>query len=262
MYGSVGWTGWIELMPREQWEVYAEVLRRSSSLGIPFALGGNLASATHTGRWRKTNDMDIYVEPKDRERLMSVLDSLQLRDIQAEYPYDPQAIYRATNGDAIVELIWAMQNQRAVVDREWIERTEQVDLEGLTVRLTAPEEIVWAKLYVINRNRCDWPDLLNLIYYCGAGMDWKHLLGRLGADAPLLSGALALLSWLAPSQLREVPGWVLKELSVAVPAEDPGPEVLRWRASLLDRQEWFGSQDIAAAVPQNNKPKFRENRPC
>ena len=27
-----------------------------------------------------------------------------------------------------------------------------------------PEELIWAKLYVLQRDRSDWPDILNLLY--------------------------------------------------------------------------------------------------
>jgi hypothetical protein len=207
--------------------------------------------------------MDCYVKPENRGQFINMLSRMKLRDIQAEYPYPPESIYRATNGDAIIEIIWAMQNQRAEVDDLWLERSEKISLDGLSIRVTSPEEIVWAKLYVINRQRCDWPDLLNLIFYCGHGMDWKHLLERLEEDTPLLAGSLSLLSWLAPAQLKEIPHWLLEELGIQVPAEDPGPEVLQWRARLLDSQEWFGARESTVTVlPQNNRPRFRERKAC
>jgi hypothetical protein len=203
-------------------------------------LGGSLASATHTGRWRSTNDMDLYVLPRDRDPMIALLNGLLLRDIQREFPYDPASIYRATDGDAIVEVIWAMQNQRADVDAVWLSRAEEIDLEGLRVKVTAPEEIVWAKLYVLSRLRCDWPDILNLIYYCGHGMDWNYLLDRLGKDAPLLASVVSLLSWLSPRRLHDFPDWLLDRLDVRPPAgADVDSDVLRWRAALLSRHDWF-----------------------
>ena len=239
MHGSNRWAGWTDLLPDRQWKQYAEVLERVNTLRIPFALGGTLALATHTGRWRPTKDMDIYVLPRNRDQMIKLLDDLNLRDIQNEHPYDPRFLYRATNGDGIIEIIWEMQNQRAVVDAAWLRRAERIEAGGLCLCVTAPEEFTWIKAYVVSRSRCDWPDIFNLIHYCGHGMDWKHLLDRLGDDVFLLTGILSVLAWLSPPVLHDLPPWVLRQLGVSPPTTDVPLGMLRWRARLLNREDWF-----------------------
>lgn len=219
--------------------LYAEVLKQASILQIPYALGGTLALSTHTGRWRPTKDIDIYVLPENRPHMIGLLGRLNLRDIQDDHPYDSRFLYRATNGDGIIEIIWEMQNQRTTVDPVWLARAERVQVEGLCVGITAPEEIIWTKIYVVSRTRCDWPDILNLIHYCGHAMDWKHLLNRLGEDVPLLTAALSLLTWLSPRCIYDIPSWVIDRLGIPLPAGGADSETLRWRAYLLNRQEWF-----------------------
>jgi len=41
---------------------------------IPFALAGAFATATHTGRWRDTNDMDLYTLPQHRDDLKDLIE--------------------------------------------------------------------------------------------------------------------------------------------------------------------------------------------
>src|SRR5262249_17403352 len=80
-----------------------------------------------------------------------------------------------------------------------------------------PEELLWTKLYVVQRDRCDWPDALNLIYAKGDTLDWKHLLARLGEDAALLTGVLSLFVWLCPGRARTLPGWLWERLKLSKP---------------------------------------------
>jgi hypothetical protein len=88
MYGSHHWTGWVDLLTEKHWPIYRRVLETGLDGRVPFALGGALATATHTGEWRGTHDMDLYVEPSHRAEMVGVLDDLGLRDIQGICPYD------------------------------------------------------------------------------------------------------------------------------------------------------------------------------
>jgi hypothetical protein len=54
MQASRGWTGWVDLIPPNQWSVYRRLPQDAIARRIPFALGGTFATATHTGYWRDT----------------------------------------------------------------------------------------------------------------------------------------------------------------------------------------------------------------
>src|SRR5690606_4666707 len=108
----------------------------------------------------------------------------------------------------IADLIWAMANQRAQVDEAWLERGREIKLHGMKLRILPPEELIWAKLYVVQRDRCDWPDLLNVIYVQGPRLDWKYLLNRLEGDARLLGAVMNLFSWTCPARAAELPDWI------------------------------------------------------
>ena len=66
---------WSKLVPEEEWALYDHVLRGAAENGIPFALGGAFAVATHTGCWRNTKDLDLYVLPEHKGRMIELVSS-------------------------------------------------------------------------------------------------------------------------------------------------------------------------------------------
>jgi hypothetical protein len=218
----------------DQWGAYLEVIRDAKSRGIQFALGGGFAVASYSNHRLTTKDIDLYVMPDDRERMIEVLQSHNFVDYYDVLAYDRGWIYRAHSGDVIVDVIWSMPNRRAQVDASWLSRGPEVTLHGETVRVLAVEELIWAKLYVLQRDRTDWGDVLNLIHATGGTLDWDHLVSRLGDDAPLLAAVLTIYGWLCPDRVAQLP--VLVEI-LARPASRRGETIPR--ENLLDTRPWF-----------------------
>jgi hypothetical protein len=240
MSKQIGWTGWADQIPTEQWLAYERVLRELTSQRIPFALGGGFASATHTGLWHGTKDLDIYILPEYRGRVIWLTQQMGLVDFSDQQPYDHSWTYRATDGKVIVEAIWSMRNQRANVDREWIERSQEAEIRGLRVRVAPAEEMIWHKLYVVLKERCDWPDVVNYLCFRADGLDWQHLLDRLGEDKPLLTAVIALFSWISPDRVTTIPAWVWERLGLKVQEPGSAADGLR-HATLLSAYNWYGS---------------------
>jgi hypothetical protein len=100
--------------------------------------------------------------------------------------------------------------------------------------------LIWSKLYVLQRDRTDWGDVLNLIAAQTGSIDWTHLLTRLGEDAPLLAAVLSIFAWLDPNRAGGVPAKVWDRLGIQRLQQDgriladPGS-----RAALLDSRPWF-----------------------
>ena len=232
-------TEWSRLVPDAEWQLYGEVIQTARARGIPFALGGAFALATYTGYWRDTKDLDVYVLPQDRERMIEVVTGVGLSDFFDQKPYDRWWIYRAANGCAIVDVIWAMANRRAQIDDLWLSGPE-VNIRGELVRVLPAEAALWDKLYIMQRDRCDWPDVMNLIYSAGADIDWEYLLRRIGDDAPLLAGALSVFRWMAPGRAQCLPGWLWGRLGLPAMPDGQLTEIDARRVSLLDSRPWFG----------------------
>ena len=228
------------MIPETQWNVYQVILDEAAARQIPFALGGAFAVATYTGSWRNTKDLDLYVLPQHRDRMIDVLSRQGLTDLFADKPYDRWWIYRGTKDDAIVDIIWAMANHRAQIDELWMSGP-QVEVRGRSLRVLPAEAMFWDKLYIMQRDRCDWPDVLNLLYATGADMNWQYLLNRIGdEDCTLVAGVLMVFRWISPGRAAELPGWIWERLGLPPMPEDPQEEIVRRRVDLLDTRPWYG----------------------
>lgn len=233
---STQWTG---LIPDPQWRVYQAVLDRARDLEIPFAVGGAFAVASYTGCWRNTKDLDLYVLPEDRERMIGVLNELGLADYFEKAPYDRWWIYRSYRDDTILDVIWAMANHRARIDQLWMSGPE-LEIRGSRVKILPVEAMLWDKLYILQRDRCDWPDVLNLLYNAGVDVDWEYLLCRIGEDLPLMAGALSVFRWISPDRAQALPPWIWQRLGLSPITPAATPDIERTRAALLDRRPWYG----------------------
>jgi len=229
---------WPERFPAEQWTLYKRVMNEARERGIKFAIGGALASTTYSGQWRNTKDIDLYIKSSDREKMVEVLSAAGLADYYDQKPYDRDWIYRSCRDDLIVDVMWAMANQRAQVDDVWLQGPE-VEVEGEHFRLLPPEETLWSKLYVLQRDRCDWPDALSLLSAVGAEINWQHLLDRLGPDASLLSALLTVFEWIYPEGAHQLPIGLRDQVAQArLDAPDASGASMD-RARLLDSRQWF-----------------------
>ena len=231
-------TRWAEHIPERQWRIYSSVIEGAQELGIPFALGGAFAVATYTGHWRNTKDLDLYVLPQHRQRMIQVIHKVGLRDYYDDKPYDRWWIYRAHSGQTIVDTIWATANHRAQIDGLWMSGPE-IKLRGYVLNVLPPEALLWDKLYIMQRDRCDWPAVLNLMYVAGREIDWKYLVRRIGADTALLAGVLAVFAWIAPGRARQLPEWLWDRLGLARQPAAAAVEIDKRHADLLDLRPWF-----------------------
>jgi len=234
----------------QQGEIYRLVIGKARAQGVRFALGGGFAVNAYTGLRRNTKDLDIYITPSDREAMIDILASAGMSDYYEKLPYDRKWIYRGYAEGVIVDVIWAMANQAAQVDEAWLTRGPEAAILGQRLRLLPPEELLWAKLYVVQRDRCDWPDVLNLIYARGETLDWGYLLKRLGDDTALLAGVLSLFVWLCPGRARTIPGWLWGRLDLIKPSlSSSAPldmDYDRRHVGLIDSRPWF----IPALTPE------------
>jgi hypothetical protein len=237
--GSALQPAWEHRIPPEEWTVYREVIQRARARGIRFAFGGAFATAVYTGELRNTKDFDFYLLPSDREPMIRAMHEAGLRDYFERLPYDRSWIYRASQDDIIVDAIWAMANQRTDVDEDWLTRGPEITIQGERLRAIPPEELIWSKVYVLQRERCDWGDVCNVLDAWVQDVDWERLLRRLGEDVPLLAGAMSVFAWLAPDRSSAIPGWVQTRLGLLKVPPVLDPLVSENRARLLDSRPWF-----------------------
>ena len=208
--------------------------------GVRFLVGGGFGLASYTGRWRNTKDIDFYILPSDRERAMQSLTEAGFADLYDSLPYDRGWIYRSTRGGIIIDIIWSMANRRAEVDPVWFQNAKSLLVRDEMIELVPAEELLWCKLYVFQRDHCDWTDVLNLTYAVGPQIDWDRVLRRLEDDVPVLRALLTLFGWLSPSRWAKLPQKIREQLELHQP-QDVSPEEEQARIRLLDSRAWFAA---------------------
>ncbi|HEV2392236.1 MAG TPA: nucleotidyl transferase AbiEii/AbiGii toxin family protein [Verrucomicrobiae bacterium] len=231
---------WASAISKEEWAFYQRAIEAMQKSDVPFLLGGGFALAVFTGHWRDTKDIDFYIAPEHRDRFVAALSDAGFLDYYSRLPYDRKWIYRSVQSDVIVDIIWSMANQRAQVDDLWFQRARSVSIRRQEMRVVPPEELLWCKLYILQRDHCDWTDVFNLIYAKGAQLDWQHLIWRLEDDTPLLRAVLTVYAWLCPGAARKLPASLWRRLNMAKPAATSGA-LPRERIRLLDSRRWFAA---------------------
>jgi hypothetical protein len=236
---------WPEVTSETQLTIYTNVVHEATARGIPFAVGGSLAMAVYAGLLRPSKDLDLYVMPEDKDRMIEVMRYLGMGDYYDQLPYDRGWIYRSITEDVIVDVIWNMANRRAPVDARWITDGPEIAVDHQTIRLIPIEEMIWSKLYVLQRERCDWPDILNLINRRANEINWHHLLFRIADDAPLLGAVLHVYCWLCPDNASKLPSWLRARVR-----PDSRPAESGQRVALLDSRPWLVSSVNGGAGSQ------------
>uniref|UniRef100_C6DZM6 Nucleotidyltransferase family protein n=1 Tax=Geobacter sp. (strain M21) TaxID=443144 RepID=C6DZM6_GEOSM len=226
------------LIPPEQWTVYADFITEMARLNIPHAVGGGLAVSAYSACVRNTKDMDIYLLEKDSRQVVEMTRKLGFEEY-TEVPYDRTWSYRCSRGGYIVDLLWKMLNGRSSIDEIWLTMGWDLVVREVPVKLLPVEELIWSKLYILRRDRADWPDILSLLYAHGDELDWDRLLGNLGADRLVLGGVVSLLRWFCPGMACRLPESIWAPMGLLPPACSTA-EINHDRVALFNCEHLFG----------------------
>jgi hypothetical protein len=230
---------WSTLIPAEQWATFRRGTGALENAAAPFLLHGAMALATYTGHWRNTKDVDVIVRPADHQRAIAALYGAGFEDYFEQLPYDRSWIFRGWKDGTLFDLIWALPNHRVAIDEAWFERARPLRLHGSNYAAVGPEELIRVKLYVMQRERCDWVDVLNVMAAVTAHIDWAWLVERMGRDLALLQGALAVFNWLCPARAGVLPGWVRERFALPPIHDGDLSSMEERRVRLFDSRPWF-----------------------
>jgi hypothetical protein len=232
-------TTWGELIPEEQWGVFSLGVTALEASGVPFLVHGALALGIYTGRWRNTKDVDVIVRAADHERAIETLRRAGFEDYFERQSYDRSWIFRGFKEDVIFDVIWALPNHRVVIDDGWFERSRSFWLRGRLLAAVPAEELIRVKLYVFQRERCDWVDVLNVLAAVVEGIDWRWLVERMDRDLPLLHAALAVFNWMSPHRAAALPAWVREQFALPDSDAEDAAATEERRVRLFDSRPWF-----------------------
>lgn len=230
---------WSALIPEEQWSVFMAGTGALETAGIPYLLHGALAMATYTGHWRNTKDVDVVVRAPNQQRAIGALRAAGFEDYYPQLAYDRSWIFRGVKDGVLFDVIWALPNHRVQIDEGWFEHARPLWLRGRLFATVPAEELIRVKLYVLQRERCDWVDVLNVLAGAVDKIDWTRLVARMDRDLPLLQGALAVFNWLSPHRAELLPRWLRQQFALPeIDVDDPQAAEER-RARLFDSRPWF-----------------------
>ena len=218
----------------------AEFYRRSMQVlqnaNIPFLIAGAGAVRFYTGVSRQTKDFDLHLRP---HHIDGALDAFAHAGYKTEKTF-PHWLAKAKHGRNCVDLIFRAGNGLCEVDDSWFERAQDEDVLGVTVKLSAPEDMLWMKAYIMERERYDGADVAHILESCAEKLDWPHLLRRFGPDWRLLLSHLVLFGYIYPSERRRVPVAIMDALISRLRNENSvsGSDRL-CRGTLLSREQYL-----------------------
>src|SRR5206468_1316705 len=97
-------------------------------------------------------------------------------------------------------VIFSSGNGVAKVDDEWFEHATAGRFLGEDIQLCPPEEMIWSKGFLLERERCDAADVIHLIHARGPRLDWERLLRRFGPHWRVLLSHLILFGFVYPGE--------------------------------------------------------------
>ncbi len=230
---------WTSLISIPQWEICKRAISALQAEKVDFLLGGAYGLALYTGRLRDTKDADFFILPEHAPRAAAALARAGFQDYYPTCPYDRRWIYRSVMDGFIVDLIFRMANRRADIDDVWFQRANEVIIHGDKLKVIPPEEMLWQKSYVMQRDRCDWADIINILYVSGHALDWEHLINRAREDEALIYAILHVFEWLCPDRAGKIPEFVRTRAGLPPAMLGFDDELTAIRARLLDSRSWF-----------------------
>ena len=254
-------------------DFYQQVLDTLNAASVDFLLGGAFALHVHTGIERDTKDFDLMLRASDVQR---ALDACREAGFRADIAYS-HWIAKVHRGEHFIDLIYRAGNGLCDVDDEWFAHAREAEVFGRKVRLSPPEEMIWQKAFVMERERYDGADVMHLLRSTAASMDWERLIARFAEDWRVLLSYLVLFGFVYPQHQKDIPPAIMERLLTqwrdesAMTAEDERicrgtllsrgqylPDVERWgyRDARLEERNKMTAEEMLAwttAIDRGNR---------
>jgi hypothetical protein len=195
-------------IPESEREVYKRALRALNSAGVPYVVAGMYAVFEHTGIYRQSKDLDLFVEPIHVIGAMQTLREAGFRACLTQGHW----LAKAFDGEHFVDVIFGMGNGLALIDQDWYRYSRPAILAATPVRIAPPEELLWHRLFISERHRHDMADIAHLLLTVGSSFNWRRLIAKTGEHWPLLLAQLLTFGYVYPESSGAVPRWVVEEL--------------------------------------------------
>lgn len=219
--------------PPEQRALFCEVLQHLNTAGVPYVVSGAFALQQHTGIWRDTKDLDLFLPcPAVSEALRHLREQGFETEIR-----DPVWLAKAHRDGYFVDLIAGMSNAIITVDQSWIDRGSPSVVLGVPTRVLAAEELIASKLFVNFRERFDGADVAHIIHGTRGRLDWTRLLSLVAEHWELLLWELIFFRYVYPARQGDVPREIWNLLLGRFRQQlDACPNRQPFRGSLIDEK--------------------------
>src|SRR5260221_2814035 len=186
---------------------------------IDFLVGGAYALGHYTGIDRDTKDFDLFLQPADVSWALAIWNKA---GYTAEYTFT-NWLARVKCGRVYVDIIFRSGNGLGVVDDIWFQHAHEATIFDMHVRVVPPEELIWQKAYIMERERFDGADVAHMLKACGERLDRNRLVQRFGSDWRGLWSHLILVGFIFPSKRQLSPLELVKEFAARVVKEQSEP---------------------------------------
>jgi hypothetical protein len=236
----------------EQEELYRNVLTVMNDCRVPYVVSGAFALHEHTGIWRDTKDLDLFL---CAHHMPSALRCLERGGYQLEVR-DPVWLAKAWKDEYFVDLITGMSNAVIRVDETWIDRGQPSKVLDVPTRILRAEEFIASKIFVTRRERFDGADVAHVIYATRDHLDWQRLFTLVGDHWEMLLWSLIFFRYVYPRHANEVPREVLHELMSRFERDLSDPKLdAPFRGSLIDENMF--AIDVKEWGLENEIEKYR-----
>jgi hypothetical protein len=234
-------------------EFYRHGMRELNKHNLPFLVGGAYSFAQYTGIQRHTKDFDIFVRRSDCARAMEILENAGYK---TELTF-PHWLAKAYHRSEYIDIIFSSGNAICEVDEQWFENAKDGTVLGAPVKLVPPEEMIWPKLFIMERERFDGGDVVHLLKSCAQALDWQRLLARVGQNSRVLLAHLILFGYIYPGERAIIPEWVMQRLIGQVLSEltnNSGADQQLCQGTILSRAQYLVDIECKGYQDARKKP--------
>jgi hypothetical protein len=232
---------------------YREVIQVLQASQAPFLVGGGFAFACHTGISRATKDLDLFVLPGDFSR---VLDICAAAGYQTRVRF-PHWLGKVSHDNHVIDIIFSSGNGLCTVDEDWFKHAVSGEVFGLPLHLCPPEEMIWSKAFVMERERFDGADVVHILSAHGKTLDWPRLLRRFDSHWRVLFSHLVLFGFVYPSERSKVPDWLMIEFERRIRMEmtSSPPQERLCQGTLLSWSQYLASVEHGGYQDARHPPR-------
>lgn len=222
-------------------DFYVGAMEALERAGAEFLVGGAFALNHYTSIVRVTKDFDLFVRRADAER---VLEIMAQHGFRAELTF-PHWLGKIFSEDDVIDVIFSSGNGIAEVDDEWFAHAEEGRVLGRAVKIVPPEEMIWSKGYVMERERFDGADVNHLLLARSRSLDWERMLRRFGPHWRVLLAHLVLFGFVYPQERHQIPSRIVSELVRRAEQDRVSPPVRDrvCQGTLISSRQYQGDVD-------------------